>query len=166
MYHTYTTLPSQHHHLLLEMIKRKISTPRSTLTIFYQPKSEQRQSYMDEVRTTIDVHLQVLCRPHLRLSLLLGSHFDGRASLGVTLAQDQAFNVAVHQPDSPGGGSLLLLRSRNSLDVFKLPRPPEGCGGGGKQRSRKVPPPTKSKRALLETGQQEYKKSTQTASKR
>ena len=148
------------------MIKRKISTPRSTLTIFYQPKSEQRQSYMDEVRTTIDVHLQVLCRPHLRLSLLLGSHFDGRASLGVTLAQDQAFNVAVHQPDSPGGGSLLLLRSRNSLDVFKLPRPPEGCGGGGEQRCRKVPPPTKSKRALLETGQQEYKKSTQTASKR
>ena len=70
-----------------------------------------------------------------------------------------------------GGGSV-LLRSRNSLDVFKLPRPPEsrvqspeGCGGGGKQRSGKVPPQTRSKRALLETGQQEYKKSTPTASK-
>ena len=134
---------------------------------------------MDKVRTIYYVHLRVLCRPPPRLSLLLGSHFDGRASLGVILLQNQALNVAVHQPDLPGGGSLLLLRSKNSLDVFKLPRPPEGCGGGpeecgggpegcgggGKERSRKVPPQTRSKRALLEMRQQEYKKSTQTASK-
>ena len=91
----------------------------------YWPQNEQSQSYMDEVRTTLDVPLQVLCRPPPRLSLLLGSHFDGRASLEVILLQNQALNVAVHQTDSPGGGSVLLLSSRNSLDVFKLPRPPE-----------------------------------------